>query len=182
MKCELCGVNEAVLYVQQMNKNEMKTFHLCINCLKERGISPFDTSHGVVSSLNNLISEITQLKSSVAQNSPVCPVCAENLYTIMHEKRCGCPECYTAFKTEITDLLQKEKITRNYTGLYKGDLPKKLPAFRSILTDRMTFHKKLEQAVANENYEQAAIYRDRLKALETQPLDGDFSVWNTSDD
>ena len=53
-------------------------------------------------------------------------------------------------------------------GTYHGELPKKLAHFRSILTDRMMYQEKLAEAVAVEDYEKAAVYRDRLKALETR--------------
>ena len=36
----------------------------------------------------------------------------------------------------------------------------------SVLVDRMQLKKKLEQSVAQEEYEKAALYRDRLKALD----------------
>ena len=79
------------------------------------------------------------------------------------------------FKSEIFSILKSHGIE----GTYHGGLPKKLAHFRSVLTDRMMYQEKLAEAVAVEDYEKAAVYRDRLKALETrsaQPYDpeGDF--------
>jgi len=48
---------------------------------------------------------------------------------------------------------------------YKGSLPKRIKGYRSTLVDRMTMQIKLEEALAAEEYEKAALYRDYLKVL-----------------
>ncbi len=49
---------------------------------------------------------------------------------------------------------------------YQGSLPKRLKDYQSLLVDKMTIKIKLEEAVAAEDYEKAAFYRDYLKAME----------------
>ena len=48
---------------------------------------------------------------------------------------------------------------------YKGALPRRIKGYRSKLIDRMTMQLKLEDAIASEEYEKAAFYRDYLKVL-----------------
>jgi protein arginine kinase activator len=52
------------------------------------------------------------------------------------------------------------------TGQYSGSYPLRLGQVRSVLSDRMSIRTKLEESVAKEDYERAAMYRDRLRALE----------------
>ncbi len=176
MKCDICGIRNAVLFVQQVSATRTVELHLCVECAKERGINV--AGKNVEVAFNNLLSGLLQnseLANQISQPSSVCPVCGKTLADLRRTKTAGCPECYTVFKSEIFSILKSHGIE----GTYHGGLPKKLAHFRSVLTDRMMYQEKLAEAVAVEDYEKAAVYRDRLKALETrsaQPYDpeGDF--------
>jgi protein arginine kinase activator len=82
----------------------------------------------------------------------------------------GCAECYYTFAKEFRDTLASYGINE----AYKGTLPKRIKGYRSKLVDRMTMQIKLEEAVAAEEYEKAALYRDYLKVLNhgTETKDG----------
>lgn len=176
MKCDICGIRNAVLFVQQVSATRTVELHLCVECAKERGINV--AGKNVEVAFNNLLSGLLQnseLANQISQPSSACPVCGKTLADLRRTKTAGCPECYTVFKSEIFSILKSHGIE----GTYHGGLPKKLAHFRSVLTDRMMYQEKLAEAVAVEDYEKAAVYRDRLKALETrsvQPYDpeGDF--------
>ena len=45
-------------------------------------------------------------------------------------------------------------------------MPDRLANSNSVLVNRMQLKEKLEQSVAQEEYEKAAMYRDRLKMLD----------------
>ena len=176
MKCDICGIRNAVLFVQQVSATRTVELHLCVECAKERGINV--AGKNVEVAFNNLLSGLLQnseLANQISQPSSACPVCGKTLADLRRTKTAGCPECYTVFKSEIFSILKSHGIE----GTYHGGLPKKLAHVRSVLTDRMMYQEKLAEAVAVEDYEKAAVYRDRLKALETrsaQPYDpeGDF--------
>ena len=55
---------------------------------------------------------------------------------------------------------------KNQQQIYSGSLPQRISSFKSVLNDRVALQIKLDQAVKEENYEKAAMYRDYLKALE----------------
>ena len=159
MKCEICGIKEAVLFVQQITFNKTKEMHICLDCAKLHGLSGnFEIP------INNLFSELlNDSGTTVKQQKAACPVCGFQLEDLQKKHRLGCPECYTFFKSEVFSLLKKSGIE----GTYHGSMPKRLANFRSVLTDRMIFQEKLDKAVAEEDYEKAAFYRDKLKALHT---------------
>ncbi|MBR0487851.1 MAG: UvrB/UvrC motif-containing protein [Treponema sp.] len=98
----------------------------------------------------------------------VCPACGTSLSSIKNTLKTGCPECYASFDSYIRDILRDFGVNSTYTG----QLPKKLPRFRNVLTDRILIQNKLQESLKNEDYEKAAFYRDYLKAIEKSPVQG----------
>ncbi len=160
MKCDICGEREAVLFVQQVSESASIEVHLCAECAKERGLSA--SGDKVELSLGSLVSELFGGQNSSEKQKRVCPCCGTDVEDVKKSRKAGCPECYTAFRQEISAVFREAGIEAPYTGT----LPKRLAGFRSVLTDRMELQVKLEKAVCAEEYEKAAVYRDRLKALE----------------
>ena len=157
MICDLCGENEAVLFIEQTNANSKRKLNLCVDCARKNGVSPDSKTIG--RSLAMLFESL--LGKNKAQqkkeDSRVCPVCGSSVKEITMIRQAGCPECYSVFKSEALD---------SFT------LPKRLKNFRSVLTDRIIIQAKLEESLKREDYEKAAVYRDYLKALEKSPVAG----------
>ena len=156
MICDICGQSNAMIVVQQVSHNERKELHLCVSCAKERGITT--DNKGLETTLASLFEHITQLK----KRDRLCPVCGMSSSQIEKKGSVGCPECYNIF----TDEIKKQLEAAGQGGPYTGSMPERLAHFKSVLTDRMLLKNKLEQSIANEEYEKAAMYRDRLKALD----------------
>ncbi len=94
----------------------------------------------------------------------VCRVCGMTYEEISKTQKIGCAECYYTFKDEFQKTLKKYGIT----SVYQGTFPKKLKGYRSTLTSRVEMQFKLEAALAAEEYEKAAFYRDYLKVLNNE--------------
>lgn len=94
----------------------------------------------------------------------VCRVCGMTYDEISKTQKIGCAECYYTFKEEFQRTLKKYGIS----GAYQGSFPKKLKGYRSTLTSRVEMQFKLEAALAAEEYEKAAFYRDYLKVLNNE--------------
>ena len=90
-----------------------------------------------------------------------CKVCGSTLDSIISSRQVGCAECYFTFQEEFVQSFKNLGISSGY----KGALPKRIKGYRSKLIDRMTMQLKLEDAIASEEYEKAAFYRDYLKVL-----------------
>ena len=99
-------------------------------------------------------------------NYKVCGVCGLDFESFRLTKELGCPECYSAFEVELKQILT----SLNVCVPYKGSLPKKLKHYKSNLANRMETKLKLEEAIKNEEYEKAALYRDYLKAIESKTI------------
>lgn len=168
MMCDICGVRDAMVVVQQVSSSGRKEVHLCLQCAAQRGLS---THNGKLEmSLAGLFDSI----SNRMKNQRHCPVCGTSSGELSKNQRLGCPECYNIFNEELRHILEE----RGVGGTYTGSMPHRLANFKSVLVDRMQLKVKLEQSVALEEYEKAAMYRDRLKALDkcaVGPVEFDLS-------
>ena len=168
MLCDLCGENEAVLFIEQTNANSKRKLNLCVDCARKNGVSPDSKSIG--RSLAMLFDSLLGKNKihSPKEDNRVCPVCGSSVKEITMTRQAGCPECYAVFKGEALESFKKIGVIPPY----KGTLPKRLKNFRSVLTDRIVIQAKLEESLKREDYEKAAVYRDYLKALEKSPVAG----------
>lgn len=162
MLCDLCKKNPASLFLEAVGKEGKKKINLCLQCAAARGIAA-PVSSPDAKNLASIFTELEERENKSDEDSlRLCPVCGRSLRDIKKNGTTGCPECYEIFKTEIIDEMKKHDIT----GRYTGTMPKRLSGFRNALTDRADLQAKLDEAVRNENYEKAAVYRDFLRALE----------------
>ena len=81
---------------------------------------------------------------------------------IKRYKSVGCPACYQNFKTELKEMINEGNEPVSYCGSY----PKHLSEGRTYLEDRAFLQEKLAESVAKEDFENAAIYRDKIKELD----------------
>lgn len=97
----------------------------------------------------------------------VCSVCGNSFNQITKDKLFGCPECFYTFEDEIKEIFKSYKITQ----IYSGSLPKRLKGYKSNLVSRVDTQLKLQEAIKNEEYEKAALYRDYLNVLNSQKIE-----------
>lgn len=169
MNCDICHKREAVIFVEQVsNDNKKKKINLCMECAVSHGIN--SDTESFQTNLSNLFRELAESARKLElEGNKMCPVCGTSLSEIRKNSHTGCPECYAIFKEPIQELLKDRGITGNYTG----SMPARLASFHSVLNYRIMLQNKLNDAVAREDFEKAALYRDYLHALEKHPVSGD---------
>ena len=159
MKCEICQQRDAVIFLQQITSQSLKEIHLCFECAQERGL--YIDGKKIELSLAAFLSEYITQKFH-AESEKHCPVCGTTLSRVVKDRALGCSECYTYFSAEIKGIQKKQGIE----GVWTGTLPERLGKQKSTLGSRIHLQLKLEESLTQEDYEKAAIYRDRLRLLE----------------
>ena len=157
MKCDVCKINDAVIFLQEVRGTQKKELHLCLECAKAKGIptpNPGEKFDPEKLSLEKIISAMSEKKS--------CKVCGRSLDDIKRYRSVGCPACFSNFTSEIKALLKKDGEEKTYCGSF----PRHVSDGRSVLQDRIILQEKLEESVAKEDFEKAAIYRDKIKELD----------------
>jgi protein arginine kinase activator len=100
-------------------------------------------------------------KNRESRLKKACPGCGTTLFQISKEKRCGCSECYSVFRRELKRKVKKEL----GVNFHKGKYPKRLKTYKTCLFDLRILKEKLKMAVNHEDYESAAVLRDKIKFL-----------------
>lgn len=166
MKCGMCGAAEATVHLTQVAEGKVRSVHLCEACARKNGINIENPM-----SLSDLFFGLglTPASESGGTDSPgpgtarACPSCGATLMDFKTSGRLGCPSCYSAFESELEGLIRQMHRGDRHVG--------RRPATGSgpdESTPRETvdeLQRQLEQAVAEERYEDAARLRDRIAAL-----------------
>lgn len=192
MLCEKCRTREAnIRYTEVING--IKTEHnLCSQCAREMDFghysAMFDTDYPIgklLSDLFGLTGEETE-QEDAGLDQVVCPTCHTAYSDFVKNSRFGCPDCYGVF-----DLLMSENIKRIQGSVnHKGKHPRfhyenefgterKDSGAENNAVEKTGWNpedaereeklavlkSKLQEAILEEEYEQAAKYRDEIREL-----------------
>ncbi len=163
MKCDICRVQEAVIHIQQIIGKERMDLHLCESCALERGITGNEDK--IELSISNLLTGLINLRNIKGLRKKVCPRCGSSWEEIKRHEKLGCVECYTVYSREIRSLMNK-MVSKSQ---HKGKYPHRLLTYKTFLVDVIKLKDGLEEAVKREDYERAAVLRDRIKKIEEFP-------------
>lgn len=168
MMCEECGIRPAKFHLMTITNDERTERNLCSVCMAkyQKQLPGIDFSN-LAGILNNI------LEGSVnRQNEPVdeglgTVTCEQCGMTYAEFQKCGmlgCAGCYKTFKTPLDSLLQRIHGNTQHAGRIPGSV-------RSGVSIRMNIDRlkqRLQKAIAEEEYEQAAKLRDSIRALNAQ--------------
>ncbi len=171
MLCDVCKAHEATIHVKEMRNGESHSINLCAACaeVKEKngefGMLGFNLS-GMLGTLEKITGKAN---APVRPESagPTCPECGWTLEKIRHTGgRLGCPECYHAFGTMI-----EEAVRNVHRGsVHLGKRPPSSPhaASAALEAELAARRHELEALIRREEYEQAALCRDRINQLKAE--------------
>ncbi len=152
MLCEDCGRNNADVVLTTVIDGESTTRHLCRECVKK-----YKT--GDIQSL--LAAILSSMSAKTIEKDIVCPKCGTAFAEFRKTGMLGCAECYQAFRGEIEPLMTRLQGRAQHAGR-RPPVSEEEQARR----DKMeALRAKMEAAVAIEDFETAAVYRDRLRAV-----------------
>ena len=173
MICQKCEKNPATVHVTEIletgptgeNGQSVQEQHLCEVCSQK-----LDLPHGAVQakSIAADIWKLLQLSAQQArskQSGLVCPDCKMSLNELRSRGRLGCPRDYEVFTPQLRDLLERIHGATRHSGRVPGLDESSLERLRQV----NELQKRLETAIREEAYEDAAQLRDELKSLEQQP-------------
>jgi protein arginine kinase activator len=157
MLCCICKEKEAKVHLTQIVGDKMQKVDLCEECAKQKGVND-PTGFSLADLLLGLgaSQEMEQSASDVK-----CSHCGFTQADFKKAGRLGCSECYTTFREGLEGLLKSmHKGTRHV-----GKVPHVLQQSRDFAERLKGLQKKLDKAVADEDFEQAALVRDEMKMM-----------------
>ena len=193
MLCENCYQNEATFHYTEVINGVMTEHHLCSSCASKMGLSGFGDSLGGNFPFVKLLTGLFAASNRAGEeaDNPMlhvkCPKCGMNYQEFIRVGKFGCAECYDVFGPLIEDNMKKLQGSIEHKGkrhLDKSEgadnenknetasksisgkaAEKKSKSKTDILDEIAVLNAKLKEAIELEEYEDAARYRDEIKAL-----------------
>jgi protein arginine kinase activator len=154
-----CNKNEATVHLTQMLEGKIKKVDLCEDCAKSKGVD--DPAGFSLADLLMGLGAAEEMAQGAVSTDTTCPACGFKQADFKKSGRLGCAECYSTFSDGISGLLKNmHKGTR-----HTGKVPRALKEGHDLQQRLQQLQQKLNDAVTAENYEEAAVIRDEIRAL-----------------
>ncbi|MDZ4199758.1 MAG: UvrB/UvrC motif-containing protein [Kiritimatiellia bacterium] len=163
MKCEICQEEDATVHLTQVLDGSVKKLHLCETCAAESGVdiqSPVSIADLFVG-----LNKSQPREQRIA--GPACPGCGLKPADFKKTGRLGCPQCYETFAERLAPLIRAMQRGDRHVGKTPGDAGAARPP------DADELKRRLDQAIAEERFEDAAQWRDRLAEWSRKPPEAD---------
>lgn len=161
MLCDKCGKNTATHFYKQTVNGKSVSMNLCAECAKKAGFFP--TMINDPFGLSDLFSGfLFPHNEPLARQRVVCKKCGKSFDDIMSDGKIGCSECYATFEQELMPTI--EKLHGN--AIHTGKVPKSAGQEQKKEKELRDLKEQLEQAVKAEDFETAAVLRDKIKSTQ----------------
>lgn len=161
-RCDLCS-KPATHHSVEIIKGEKIEKHLCDEHASEQGLA----IKAVHTPINELLTNFVKLHSgsSTAQQDLVCDNCGLTFTEFREHSILGCPQCYPAFEEALSPLLERAQQGATH---HIGKIPDRAGADEQRQQRMFQMRKRLDEAVAAEDYELAAKLRDEIRNAESE--------------
>ena len=168
MICQNCHKNEATIHVTDVYpesednpRSTVNEHHLCEVCAQAKDLphtqAPAVTVQANVWKLLQITAEQTRRRKDLK-----CKSCGMSVDEFRSKGRLGCADCYEVFRGPIAELLERVHGSLEHVGRVPGLSDDDLERMQRL----SELHRKLDAAVREEAYENAANLRDEIHQIE----------------
>jgi len=166
MYCEECEKRPAVVHVTKIVNGQKIEKHLCEQCAKKQQ-DQIGFTFLPDFSFSNFISSMLDMDSfstfgNIKTEEIVCDKCGLTYSQFAKIGRLGCDKCYGIYGNKLDHLLKR--IHGNTK--HNGKIPKRSGEDLRFKMELQNARLELQKAVVEEEFERAAILRDKIKELE----------------
>jgi protein arginine kinase activator len=160
MICQRCR-DEATVHLTETIEGRRRELHLCLECARKAGVAlpeqpPKLALDAVVENL--IVTHVGELVGALAELT--CPDCGLKFMEFRARGWLGCPNDYRVFSRGLLPLLTRAHGASRHVG--------KVPQRRIESNGRLRLRAQLREAIAREDYEEAAQLRDQLRPKEAE--------------
>ena len=185
MRCQLCQKNKAEIHSLEKVNGEWLQQSICEQCAagqQGQGSHPGQLPPGgskifqffgqilsnaqatgsagkVPETVGELLENWSPDEDSETERS--CPGCGMSFERFQELRRLGCSRCYEVFRAELEQIFGSVHSSVQHVGKTPGRPRQAMPSAHEITT----LKEKLDTAIREERFEEAAMYRDKLREL-----------------
>lgn len=161
MLCEVCKKHVATTHITRTVNGKTTELHLCAHCAAEQGLQ--STLGGFGFDLNDFWgSFFSEPMLASTEDTVRCADCGRSFKDIAKHGRPGCPTCYRTFYDKLLPSIQRIHGKTQHTGKVAEKAEDTVKKERELKALR----EELAAHIANQEYEQCAALRDRIRELE----------------
>lgn len=164
MLCDACGKNPATVHLTEIVDEQMNELHLCEECARQKS-AQMEQQFGLSDLLAGMAEFGKPPKETLENPVLKCPTCGLTYADFRKIGRLGCGDCYTAFKKYLGPLLRRIHGSGQHLGKSPFRVAAGLGAKKTI--DLQGLRTRLQKAIEEEAFEEAARLRDQIKEMET---------------
>lgn len=157
MVCQKCGKHPATVHFTNII-NGMKTeYYLCDQCASQSNLGQME--------IQDLISGFFGMQTKQESETLTCDFCHSSLAQVKKRGKAGCANCYQVFASYLDPIVRKVHGSDTHVGKQPETImPVGTPKGTETDLQLETLQVQMRQAVAQENYEEAARLRDAIAA------------------
>lgn len=166
MKCDRCG-KPSVYHSTLIVNGVSQTTNLCRDCAIKEGV--FNTAP--TSIFDDMFSVFEDFLPFEQVADIVCPVCKTSLREFRNTQKLGCPNCYDAFRDEISNIIKRiAPFASHKQDSINVDKPIQVDTNlgKSKQDKIASLREDMALAVKEERYEDAAKIKKQIKKLESE--------------
>ncbi|SEI10969.1 protein arginine kinase activator [Halobacillus karajensis] len=178
MECQECHQRPATVHLTQVVNGQKSEIHVCEKCAKENGYMNYGEENFT---LNDLLSGLfhSEGPSPLKGNTPhsyaqkpklKCENCNLTYEEFARVGKFGCAECYKTFDDRLDPILRR---VHSGNTRHDGKLPKREGGNLHLKREIEEHKTNLRQLIEQEEFEEAAKVRDKIRSLEDQLSKGE---------
>ncbi len=159
-QCDKCG-KPATVYLTEIVGGQKIEKHLCEHCAAAEGIT-IKSNVPISQLLEDFILQSAGGEDEASE--PTCEVCGMTFSQFRQGGRLGCPNDYDAFAKPLAPLLERAHEGATH---HMGKVPHRADSGQKKQAAILRLRAQLKAAIADEDYERAAVLRDQIKEFES---------------
>ena len=170
MFCEVCKKKEATVHLTEIINDKVTKLNLCEGCAKSKGTEMEE--HFGLSDLLAGLADFGTGRAADKETKLKCLKCGMSYMDFKKTGRLGCGHCYSAFEENLMPLIKRIHGAVKHCGKEAppkaGGVKAPKPAVSKVKSEPglEDLKARLHRAVKLEEFEEAAILRDKIRRLE----------------
>lgn len=162
MLCQKCNKKRATIRYAEVVDGRVTDQFWCAECMAQQKSASEGFELAEVPPTRPNKASIQKVVSKVVRAQRACPECDTRLQSILETRLVGCAACYDHFADELPALLAQLQGAQ----YHRGKAAHMTDARTQLRADLQAKRTLLRSMLKAENYEEAAMLRDEIRALE----------------